>query len=307
MTNDGKTKGHRTGTGTSPAGVKKLVANLSVTVKDKTDSKPIENVSVQVSSPESIKEITDASGKVKFTGVIKGKYIIHLVHKEYFLEIVTTTVKVEPDKIVENTLETKLQRYPHFESKTSGNRIDIVFDPTDSKKVAKCKRIVQVQFVRNLTNGKYLKSGDYYSGFKFKDTVTTPDHWYVDHLATETTPDYQQGIGDGKKNGGSSKAKISDAPQTGGGDKGFYNAVSNASGWKTVVKEFFTFGWCMDGDDCGTWYEGIRWEYKKTEADHAAGNSGASTIKEHNVEMPSSSLLNAFKKFNKEKGFEPCK
>jgi len=307
MPNDGKEKGHKTHTGKKPTGVKKLVANLEVTVKDKTDGKSIKDVEVQILSPEYIKGITVAGGKAKFTGVIRGEYKMILVHDKYFKEAASTTVTVAPDKIVENKFETKLQRYPHFESKTTGNRIDIVFDPDNSKKVTKCKKIVHVQFILMLADGKAIKPGDYYSGYKYRDNVTTSDHWYVDHLASEKTPDYQQGVGNGKKNGGSSKAKIYDVPTTGGGDKGFYNAASNAGGWKTIVYEFFAFAWCMDGDECGTWYEGIQWEYKKTHTDNAGGNSGAATIKDYNVEAPSKSHIEAFKKFNKEKGFEPCK
>ena len=299
-------KGHKTHSGKSPTGVKRLVANLEVTVKDKTDGKPIENVSVQVLLPEFVKDVTDASGKAKFTGVIKGEYVILLEHERYFPAVVTTTVKVAPDKIVENKFETKLQRYPHFESKTSGNRIDIIFDPDNSKKVTKCRKIVHVQFMVHVIDGNAMKPGDFYSGFKYRDKVTTNDGWYVDHLPHFKTPDIQQFVGSsGRKNGGSSKADMSDTPQ--GGAKGFYDAVANPDGWKTLVYEYFTFAWCMDGDECGTWYEGIQWEYKKTHTDHAAGNSGTSTIKDYNVEAPSKSHIEAFKKFNKEKVFEPCK
>lgn len=301
-------KGHKTHSGKSPTGVKRLVANLEVTVKDKTDGKPIENVSVQVLLPEFVKDVTDASGKAKFTGVIRGEYVILLEHERYFPAVVTTTVKVAPDKIVENKFETKLQRYPHFESKTSGNSIDIVFDPDNSKKVTKCKKIVHVQFVRLSGDGRIMKVGDFASGSKYRDKVTTADGWAVDHLVTEKTPDYQQGIGNGHKNGGSGKATMYDPPDVlDGGDKRFYDATTNPGGWKTVVVDFFTFAWCMEGDQCETWYEGIQWQYKKTHTDYAAGNSGTSTIKDYNVEAPSKSHIEAFKKFNKENGFEPCK
>ena len=301
-------KGHKTHSGKSPTGVKKLVANLEVTVKDKTDGKPIENVSVQVLLPEFVKDVTDASGKAKFTGVIKGEYIILLEHERYFPAVVTTTVKVASDKIVENKFETKLQRYPHFESKTAGNRIDIVFDPDNSKKVTKCEKIVHVQFARLHVNGVVTKPGDFLAAWKFRDSIMTSDGWWLDCLATETTPDYQQGVGDGKKNGGSVKAKITDAPTVGNDTvKGAYVPGTNPGGWKTYRAEFATFAWCMKGPDCGTWYEGITWEYSKSWEDHRDGRDGISKITDFNVTAPSKSYLEAFKKFNKKKGFVPCK
>ncbi len=300
-------KGHKTGTGKSPIGVKKLVANLEVTVKDKTDGKAIEKVTVQILLPEFIKDVTDASGKVKFTGVIGGEFVIYLVHEKYFPEVVITTVKVAPDKIVENKFETKLQRYPHFESKTTGNDIDIVFDPDNSRKVTKCEKIVHVQFARMHVNGAVLtKPSDYHAEWKFQDDITTADGWGVDCLESEKTPDYQQGSGDGYKNGGSTKATMNDGPNTLGGDKGFYDAAANPDGVKTYRLEFATFAWCMKGPDCGTWYEGIQWEYKKTHTDKA-GSLGTSTINDYNVTAPSKSHIEAFKKFNKVQKFDPCK
>ena len=300
-------KGHKTGTGKKPIGVKKLTANLEVVVTDKTDAKAVGDVSVWIQAPEFIKGVTDGSGKARFEGVARGEFMITLVHRKYFPQFAVTEVKAAPDKIVENTLEIKLQRYPHFESKTTGNKISIVFDPDCSEKIKKCKKIVHVQFVRKHVNGKVVKPGSYLSRWKFRDKITTSAGWGVDCLASEVTPDYQQGVGNGKKNGGSDKAEITDAPKTGGGDKGFYSAATNPNGCKTYRNEFVTFAWCMDGNQCGTWYEGIRWEYRKTDADHKAGKVGKSVILDYNVAAPSKSHLEAFKKFNKEKGFVPCK
>jgi len=196
---------------------------------------------------------------------------------------------------------------PNAESKTKDNRIDIVFDPDKSKKVKKCNKIVHVQFNSRFADGKLIKPGDYYSGYKYKDKVATSKGWTVDCLKTETTPDYQQGVGNGKKNGGTVKAKISDAPQTGGGDNGFYDANTNPTGLKKYVIKFATFAYCMEGPDCGTWYEGITWEYTKTWKDQRDGNKGTSTITNNCVEQPSPDHIEAFDKFNKEKGFTPCK
>jgi|SRR5581483_5480622 len=197
---------------------------------------------------------------------------------------------------------------PNEESATAGNSIDLVFDPDKSCKVIKCDKIVHVQFIRMFADGTEIKPGDYYSGYKYRDKVVASSGWWIDHLQGETTPDYQQGNGDGKKNGGSTKAKISDGPNTGGGDKGFYDATTNPQGWKNVTYKFATFAYCMKGPDCGKWYEGVTWEYAKTWEDQRDGKNGTSKIIDNNVTSgPSKDQLDAFDKFNKEKGFVPCR
>jgi hypothetical protein len=198
---------------------------------------------------------------------------------------------------------------PNNESKESGNRVDIVFDPDKSCKVTKCDKIVHVQFVQNNIDGKVMTGAEYSSALAHKNaTTTSSDGWAVDSLASETTPDYQQGTGDGKKNGATVKATMSDAPQTGGGDKGFYHPSTNPSGWKKVTFKFASFAFCMKGADCGKWYEGIEWEYTKTWEDHRDGKKGESKITQKNVSStPTPGQLEAFNKFNKKNSFEPCK
>ena len=198
---------------------------------------------------------------------------------------------------------------PADESKATGNRVDLVFDPDKSSRVTKCEQIVHVQFVRNHCDGQIITGAKYSSALAHKDdTVTSSDGWAVDSLASEKTPDYQQGTGVGSKNGGSTKATMMDAPQTGGGDKGFYDSATNPTGWRTVRYEFATYGWCMKGADCGKWYEGSTWEYVKTWEDARDGKDGTSKILERNVTSePSKGQKEAFDKMNKKKGFVPCK
>jgi hypothetical protein len=203
---------------------------------------------------------------------------------------------------------------PSGENKTSGDKIEMVFDPAKSKKVQKCDRIVHVQFCRMTADGKVIKPGNYSSRYKARDSATTDAGWYVDPSDPGfKTPDYQQSgtpraIGnDGKKNGSVVKAKTEDVPQTGGGDKGFYDPLNNKGGWKKVRYEFATFGYCMAGPDCGKWYEGFQWTYEKTSADQKAGSNGTSTITDRCVDAPSGKHLAAFDKFNKREGFTPCK
>lgn len=217
-----------------------------------------------------------------------------------------------PPRLPQERLEERQaapQPTPGDETKTTGNRIDIVFDPDKSKKVKKCEKIVHVQFVRNHIDGKVITGAEYSSSLSHKNSaLTSTDGWTVDSLASETTPDYQQGTGDGKKNGGTTKAKMTDAPQTGGGDKGFYNSATNPDGNKKVNFEFVAFAYCMKGEDCGKWYEGVGWGYTKTWEDQKDGKKGESKITNNNVSTaPTKSQLEAFDKFNKAKGFVPCK
>ena len=218
-----------------------------------------------------------------------------------------------PKKPSKSGSTSKCTKDPNKETTTTGNRIDFVFDPAESEKVVKCDRIVHVQFIRMWTDGKVIKPGDFYSGFRGRDSATTSDGWYVDPSDPGfTSPDYQQtgtpqAIGnDGKKNGGSTKATTYDAPDARGSDKDFYDPVSNKTGYQEVRYEFATFGYCMEGPDCGKWYEGLTWEYKQTWNDAKAGSAGTSTITKSCVDAPGAEHLAAFDKFNKREGFKPC-
>jgi hypothetical protein len=220
----------------------------------------------------------------------------------------------DPKKPSQKDPVKKCAEGPNAGTSTSGNKITFVFDPDKSDKVHKCDRIAHVQFIRMYADGKVIKPGTYYSGYSGRDSATTGAGWYVDPSDPGfKSPDYQQSgeanaIGnDGKKGGGSTvKAKTEDAPTTGGGDKGFHDAATNPGGWKEVRYEFATFGYCMAGPDCGKWYEGLTWEYKKTSDDHAAGSDGTATITNKCVDAPSAEHLDAFDTFNNREGFKPC-
>lgn len=199
---------------------------------------------------------------------------------------------------------------PYKNPTTSQNGIGIRFHPKKSCYDIKCQKIAIIQFVRNVIDGKVTKYKDWYSGFEFKDQLATPNGWVVDHVKNMNTPDVQslQKIISvyGSKNGGSTIATIFDAPQTDGGDKGFYDPENNKNGAKRIVKEFATFSYCMEGEDCGKWYEGITWKYIKTSQDHNNGSAGKSELTSSCVKQPTKEMVEAFNKFNKEKGFTPC-
>jgi hypothetical protein len=218
-------------------------------------------------------------------------------------------VRNEPIVRPQSVEEEDALKKPNAETKTSGNRIDIKFDPSKSAKVKKCERIVHIQFVRTWADDKIIKRGDFLTLWKFHDHVTSDGGWSIDHLSGENTPDYQQGVGDGKKNGGVAKATMRDIPSNSGGDKGFYDPIANPAGWKKFVAEFDTFAYCMKGPDCGTWYEGMTWTYTKTWQDQRDGKLGISKVVKDTVTTgPTKSELAAFDKFNSaaKPPFKPC-
>jgi len=197
---------------------------------------------------------------------------------------------------------------PSKDSKTTGNRIDIVFDPDKSDKVTKCEKIVHVQFIQYVADGVVIKKpGDLWSGWKFRDDITTDAGWSIDCLAGETTPDYQQGTGNGNKNGGSGKATMNDTPNIRNFvPNGFYDPDSNKTGTKVFTLNFETYAWCMKGTDCGHWYEGVGWKYTKTWQDQKNSGSGSSTITDSNLASPGADKIAAFDKFNTVHSYKPC-
>jgi hypothetical protein len=94
--------------------------------------------------------------------------------------------------------------------------------------------------------------------------------------------------------------RCTDAPSNTGGTKGFYDAVTNKNGWKTCVLRFKVFAFCSRGLDCGTWYEGVSWEFTKTHEDHKAGRPGTS-VYTGELKEPDADFLAAFALFNKKR------
>ena len=217
-----------------------------------------------------------------------------------------------------DTSKQKLAGNPNEGSKTTGNRIDIIFDPDKSSKVKKCKKIVHVQFMKYFADGKEIKPGDYSFTYKPRDLVTSKGGWVIDYNDDAKSPDYQQGTESGSNGsniGGSVNATMFDHPTTSGGDPGFFDpsldkdgSVKNKDGRKTIQFQFETYACCMQGPDCWTWYEGVGWEYNKSWEDHRDSKAGESKITNPNITTaPSQDKIDAFNLFNKKVGFKPCK
>lgn len=191
---------------------------------------------------------------------------------------------------------------------TGGNRIDFTFDPTTSYPRPQCDEIVIVQLIQMTADGSAIMPGSYYTPWLCRDAVALSDANYIDHDCPCVTPYYTYCFNGspGASNGVVRNATSTDAPQTGGGDRGF-NSVANPSGWTKVQYKFETYGYCAAGTECGTWYDGVRWDYTKTATDHAAGSAGTATATASLLPPGAgSTVVRAFDKFNSEKGFTPC-
>lgn len=207
--------------------------------------------------------------------------------------------------------------HPMKGSSTHDNEINIEFDPEKSEKAEECKRIVFVQTVQKVADGKPIMPGEYYEPWKYKDDDALTDGeekgLRVDYLKGEKTPYYNdpQNTGSspygdvGSTNGESTKATMGDGPNTGGGDNGFYDEDSNPDGYHVVRTVFETFAMCAEGPDCGKYYEGIRWNHIKTYEDQKAGNKGQSHIVGYPTE-PTAGFKKALKKWLDRYGFKPC-
>jgi hypothetical protein len=214
--------------------------------------------------------------------------------------------------VIEPCRDGSTEKNPHAGTKAGAggttNRIDIEFDPSLSKKVKKCEKIVHVQFTRRFADGKKINVSEFDSRLAYKDKYTIKKGWCLDFLSGEVTPDYQQGVGEGSKNGSTTSATMTDIPDysVGGDQKGFYDPISNKVGFKRIVLKFVAYAWCMKGPDCGKWYGGVKWEYVVTWKDVAAGRKGTAKKKGTTSSGPSKEQLRSLDLFNKDNGFVPC-
>jgi hypothetical protein len=191
---------------------------------------------------------------------------------------------------------------------TSGNRIDIEFDPRTTSPTPQCDEIVFVQSIQMTADGTTILPGSYYTPWQCRDAVALADATYIDHDCACVTPYYTFCFNGtpGASNGVTVNATMIDAPRTGGGDRGFKSAA-NPGGWSRVVYEFETYAFCGAGTDCPTWYDGIAWTYTKTAADQAAGRDGVATGTASLLPpAPGATVIQAFDHFNSVKGFVPC-
>jgi hypothetical protein len=192
---------------------------------------------------------------------------------------------------------------------TAGNRIDFTFGPTTSAPKPQCDEIVIIQSIQMTADGSPIIPGAWYSPWKCRDAVALAEATYIDHDCPCTTPYYTYCFNGtaGASDGVTRNATSVDAPDaTYGGDKGFRHP-SNPTGWQTLTWHFETYAFCAAGTECGTWYDGVAWNYTKTDADNMAGRNGLSTATASLTPPgPGSTVVKAFNHFNSVKGFTSC-
>jgi RHS repeat-associated protein len=220
---------------------------------------------------------------------------------------------------------------PYMNSSISAlGRLTLIFDPRLSRKVNCCYKIVMVQVVQVRAtssmkgpddDGVPILPGNLQADWTWANEITTkPDYWQVDVPENWTEPYFQNPaedpmddtVGPGKERFGQTgfkflwfwrEAILKDRPMTSGGDKGFQPRLG---GLQVVSYYFQTFAFCASGPDCGKWYEGVDWKYRRTAKDKLKGSGGLTTVTNWNVDSPSGSFLAAFNLFNKVRGFTPC-
>lgn len=193
---------------------------------------------------------------------------------------------------------------------TNENVIGITFHPQRSSRVGTCTKITFIQFMRPLLGGNAVKPSAINPDWAYKDAVTTPDGWLVDHRTRrDNTPSYideppdlkgdRARLGFGYKDpGGAMKtAEMGDTPN-----------LTPPPG-RDVFVQFSAFAWCMAGPECGKWYEGISWTYAKGPVQLQAGHpNGVAAVFNPNLTAgPDKFHLDAFALFNANRKFTPCK
>jgi hypothetical protein len=74
-----------------------------------------------------------------------------------------------------------------------------------------------------------------------------------------------------------------------------------------VVFHFESYAFCAAGRKCGTWYDGVAWDYTKTAADEAAFHTGVVTVTGALAPpAPGANVIQAFNSYNQARGFVPC-
>ncbi|MEL7445152.1 MAG: hypothetical protein AAGK02_04980 [Pseudomonadota bacterium] len=188
-----------------------------------------------------------------------------------------------------------------FEGTTTGrggrsNRIDITFDPAKSEAGCPCERVRFIQVMQILIDGTPVDAGDLYGPWEYRDNTALDDDpetekdetsTHVDRLPGRKEPYYGgNGAGTGASvvgscNGTTTRATMQDVPNIpnawfapGGGD----SVSGNDWNANEIVFEFEACAFCEAGERVGQFMECVKWVYRRTAADVAAGNRGTAEV-----------------------------
>lgn len=171
--------------------------------------------------------------------------------------------------------------------------ITIDYTPSASDKSTK---IVLIQTMRYNLDGVAVKPSDVASVFKFKDAVTTGDHWCVDYFDGERDPYYNGDDPSDIGTQGDATAKppvnshMTDTPNHADKD---YAPGKTKSFW-----EFRTASFSAAGADQGTFYDCIDWTYSKEK-----GKTSSLKVGSTGTGSPGKQFLDAVDLWCKKYGF----
>ena len=129
-------------------------------------------------------------------------------------------------------------------------------EPTD-----KSTKIVFIQVMRELLDGKPAKPSESDPGFSYQDADTTSDFYHVDYIKGEKDLFYN---GDDAQDIGT-QGNATSKPKTNAtmNDTPHYADVNFPAGKSKINYEFRTAAFSAAGDDAGKYYEYQDWTYEK--------------------------------------------
>jgi hypothetical protein len=207
-----------------------------------------------------------------------------------------------------------IAKSPYRMTKVKGTEIQIYFDPSVSKLAKCCFTIWLSQVLQIYEDGKPVMPGKHNTFWKYRDAWAVGNGAHIDAGEKATVPYYQSTLTDrsvnypGRKTENITKeSAMNDQPRATGGNSGYYHEKLRPNGVKEIVYSFEVFAWCGDGEDRPKFYEGIKWEYRRTWEQwwDKDIDEGDVLVTNYNLEKPSATFLEAFEKFNKVKGFKP--
>ena len=186
-------------------------------------------------------------------------------------------------------------------------QMNLLFNPTKSRLVFRCDRIVFAQTCQVVADGKVIKPGDFTPSWKYRDTWALDNGWFLDLLEKSPGPYYDMVVaGYHKESPPGSGKVISDPASMGDGPhidtpKIMFDPGKHPKGFKAVTFKLETFATCASGVDQGKWYEGALWEWALTWEEYQANHPGQARIVSLNVSLPSKDFLAAFDKYKQVK------
>jgi hypothetical protein len=159
----------------------------------------------------------------------------------------------------------------------------------------KSTKIVFIQVMREVLDGKAAKPSESDANFTYQDADTTSDRYHVDYIAGEKDPYYNGD--DASDFGPQGNALTGTAAST--HDTPHYNDATFPPGTSTLLYEFRTAAFSAAGDDAGTYYGYGDWTYTKEK-----GKPEATAVTGTTAGEPGAKFDAAVSLFNANHGFK---